>query len=470
MIGELIPTGVTFGVGRVSLNTQFSGTADFNNVEISGNFSAGTNGIISSGGTDLYNIFSTSGSDTNFANTNLTFTGNRFHDLNGNSLLIGDSTPFSSGAFLYLDEVSGANIGYGPLNSLYFNSGITIDIYFAGQNSLSFNSSQTVFNDSNVDIDFRVKGVSNPNLIYVDAASGNVGIGKIPSSFDLDISGDTNVSGVIYSGGTDLYDIFGSVLSGNYLPLTVTGTTFVDVNDANLYFTGNTGTSITTAIVGGVGGNQLHALSLTDGQAILASQDVSSLSNFYVRVNQNDGISLIYDTGSTVTELNIDQDSIRVTRNSSAKFAGIIYNADYSDGFTSRSLIDRGYLESVIASATTGGASIDPYNDLGDVASPFTWNVSGDSTNYEVTLTAATTTVNLTNVRNGEYGTLIVNQDGVGGRAITLGMVNGALATHRVANGGGSSIVLTSNSGATDILTFTYNGSAMYWSVGNDYT
>lgn len=58
MIGELIPTGVTFGAGRISVNDQFSGTAEFNNVEVSGNLSAGTGGIIYSGGTDLYNIFS----------------------------------------------------------------------------------------------------------------------------------------------------------------------------------------------------------------------------------------------------------------------------------------------------------------------------------------------------------------------------------------------------------------------------
>jgi hypothetical protein len=62
MIGELIPTGVTFGVGRNSINDQFSGTAEFNNItlESGANFSGGTGGgIIYSAGTDLYNIFIT---------------------------------------------------------------------------------------------------------------------------------------------------------------------------------------------------------------------------------------------------------------------------------------------------------------------------------------------------------------------------------------------------------------------------
>lgn len=62
MIGELIPTGVTFGVGRNSINSAFSGTAEFNNIilESGANFSGGTGGgIFYSGGTDLYNIFLT---------------------------------------------------------------------------------------------------------------------------------------------------------------------------------------------------------------------------------------------------------------------------------------------------------------------------------------------------------------------------------------------------------------------------
>jgi hypothetical protein len=78
MIGELIPTGVTFGVGRNSINTSFSGTAEFNNVALDSgaDFSGGTGGgILYSGGTDLYNIFVTSSVDTTTAGNGLTKTG-----------------------------------------------------------------------------------------------------------------------------------------------------------------------------------------------------------------------------------------------------------------------------------------------------------------------------------------------------------------------------------------------------------
>jgi hypothetical protein len=115
-----------------------------------------------------------------------------------------------------------------------------------------------------------------------------------------------------------------------------------------------------------------------------------------------------------------------------------------------------------------GDVSIDPYNDLGTVGtSTQTWDVSGNSTNYEVTL-SGDITLNLTNVRNGDYGTLIVNQDFVGGRNITFGTVNGAGATHKVSNGGSGSPSLTSSPNTTDIISFTYNGSIVFWNISND--
>ena len=115
------------------------------------------------------------------------------------------------------------------------------------------------------------------------------------------------------------------------------------------------------------------------------------------------------------------------------------------------------------ASSGGGGATIDPYQDEGNVTS-ITWDVSGTSTNYEATLTGVTT-LTMSNVRNGDYGTLIVTQDGTGSR--TLSFVG---ANHKVVNGGGGAPTLTTTATATDILSFTYNGTNFYWTVGNDYT
>ena len=117
------------------------------------------------------------------------------------------------------------------------------------------------------------------------------------------------------------------------------------------------------------------------------------------------------------------------------------------------------------SSGTTGGdgLTIDPYNDVGS-ATTITWDVSGTSTNYEATLTG-TTTLNMSNVRNGDYGTLIVHQDGVGSRTLTFGA-----GTNKVVNGSAGIPTLTATAGATDILSFTYNGTIFYWTIGPDYT
>ncbi len=122
----------------------------------------------------------------------------------------------------------------------------------------------------------------------------------------------------------------------------------------------------------------------------------------------------------------------------------------------------------IFSSSSDSGVSIDPYYTEPS-NSTITWDVSGNSTNYQTTLTASTT-LNLTNVRDGDYGTIIVTQDSVGSRTITLGTVNGGSTTHKVVNGGSGTPTLTTNTNAIDILTFTYNGSNMFWTVGNDYT
>jgi len=80
--------------------------------------------------------------------------------------------------------------------------------------------------------------------------------------------------------------------------------------------------------------------------------------------------------------------------------------------------------------------------------------------------------LNVLNVRGGEYGTIILTQDSVGSRTITLGTINGTSGSgrHKVSSGGSGAVYLTSNPSAIDILSFVYDGDILYWTVGNDYT
>ena len=90
-----------------------------------------------------------------------------------------------------------------------------------------------------------------------------------------------------------------------------------------------------------------------------------------------------------------------------------------------------------------------------------TWNYTLGS-NAELTI-GGNRTLAINNISEGDYGTLVIVQDGTGGWNITLP------GTSKVVNGGGGSILLTSNALAEDILSFVYRNSTFYWNVGYNY-
>jgi len=226
----------------------------------------------------------------------------------------------------------------------------------------------------------------------------------------------------------DLSSISGGGGGGNYLPLsggTVTGST--------RFTNGLTATTISATTYY----NLPTDIRVTGG--------TYSNNTFTYRNNTGGTFNVLFNTvtGLTATTLNITTLGAGVSVNN----LGIDINGNVVTGST--------------------GVSITPYNNVGS-ATTISWNVSGISTNYEVTLTGSST-LNLTNVRNGDYGTIIVKQDTAGSRTLSFGTVNGAAATHKVVNGGAGVPTLTSNANAIDILSFTYNGTFMFWTVGNDY-
>lgn len=131
----------------------------------------------------------------------------------------------------------------------------------------------------------------------------------------------------------------------------------------------------------------------------------------------------------------------------------------------------QGLSASTISATTYLNLPIPPFVDPG-TGSTINWNISGSSNHYKVTLTATTTTLNVSNVREGEYGTIILIQNSVGSRTLTLGTINGTSGSgrHKVSSGGSGTVYLTSNPNAIDILSFVYDGNILYWTVGNDYT
>ncbi len=191
---------------------------------------------------------------------------------------------------------------------------------------------------------------------------------------------------------------------------------------------------------------KLHVNNTTSGNTILFEDDTNPDSTpFVINSLGNVGVGILLPTEKLDVSGKTKTSSLQVT-SGSPQVGYVLTATDTSGNMSWDSLVDSFYLEP----SSTG----------------VTWNVSGNSTNYKLTLTA-NTTLNLTNVRNGEYGTIILIQDSGGNRTLTLGTLNGSPTTHKVVNGG--SLTLTSTANAIDILSFVYDGSVFYWNKGLNY-
>jgi len=87
-----------------------------------------------------------------------------------------------------------------------------------------------------------------------------------------------------------------------------------------------------------------------------------------------------------------------------------------------------------------------------------TWDYD-DGYNAKVTL-GGNRTLEIENAEDGDAGTLVVKQDAVGSRTLTL--PSGSLEIN-------GSITLTTTANAIDILAWLYDGTNYYWNVGNGY-
>lgn len=90
-----------------------------------------------------------------------------------------------------------------------------------------------------------------------------------------------------------------------------------------------------------------------------------------------------------------------------------------------------------------------------------TWDQTKGAT-ATVTLTG-NSTLSITNATAGMYGLLKVVQDGTGSRTLTLP------SGSKVINGGGGVVTLTSAASSIDVLSYFYDGTTYYWTVGYNY-
>jgi len=431
-------TGGTFNVSGfvtgftdsyVSGGTYSAGTATFTNT---------TGGTFTVTGFNETNIYNSDGTLTG----NRTITqGNYDLDLDGN-----ENSRLQTSYTSTINPLDNGSFTSSLIGTFFTHNDDTNDIYFSaslfpGNSSMNVGVIST---NVNTGINFNSSKVS---LTHYDGVS-------ITKEVAVDISG-ISVNQEYYFPNTDGSD-------GQILKTDGSGTTYW-ANACDCPYTGGTVTGATT-FTGG-----LSATSVT-GNTIWAEKIRGKLGP--IQFNDTDGGNIYFGSTSGIT-LDVINRRIGIgttTPTTDLDVTGKTRTAtlQVTSGATNGYVLTSDGSGNATWQVSSGGVSINPYNNLGNV-SLISWDVSGVSTNYEATLTG-NTTLNLTNVRNGEYGTIVITQDGTGGRTLTFGTVNGGATTHRVANGGGGTPTLTSNASAIDILTFTYNGSVMYWTVGNDYT
>ena len=94
-------------------------------------------------------------------------------------------------------------------------------------------------------------------------------------------------------------------------------------------------------------------------------------------------------------------------------------------------------------------------------------NISWDYSlgyNADVTLTASRILNEPTNTADGDYGTLVIVQDGVGSHALTLP------ASFKVVNGGGGAITLSTDPNAIDSISWVKKGSDFLVTLGLNFS
>jgi hypothetical protein len=115
------------------------------------------------------------------------------------------------------DENGGSSTQYGQINTKIIDpadgneaGALNFEImhHGGGRNVIRASGHGTstgslVINDEAVDIDFRVEGETNPNLIYVDASQNKVGIGTAIPNAMLEVDGEARLSDATDMGSND---------------------------------------------------------------------------------------------------------------------------------------------------------------------------------------------------------------------------------------------------------------------------
>jgi hypothetical protein len=116
--------------------------------------------------------------------------------------------------------------GEAPLSFTFINSDVgdgkqfvtgTDIMLLDGFNQILAMNGGAVFNTSSGNYNFQVKGITDPNLLYVKSNGDKVGIGTTTPGYKLSVEGDVNVSGWYYANGVPLSMVNDGTVTGQML-------------------------------------------------------------------------------------------------------------------------------------------------------------------------------------------------------------------------------------------------------------
>jgi hypothetical protein len=394
MLGELILSSNTYNVGRIALNEQFSGTAEFNNVSLDsgGNLSAGTGGgVIYSAGTDLYDIFTSAASDLTTASNGLTKTGNDItlggtlssntsiitdsNDLlfdagggSGSLIMSGDSNfvnQFEIASYLIPSEPSSLQVGKGQAR-LYSYSGTSSSFISTSSSSIFFNRAVGALNQR---IEFQETGginvmlirddVNNKGVDYFDNYHANYDNRTLVDKEYVDntsLSALTFQNGLIKTGST--VELGGQLSSD--IKVELGHTLLFDAGSNNiskLQISGSSGSSDQIRLASY--NSSTFPVFIDIGKGIAALYGLSGLTA-QARVQVSSGsLKLEYLEGGTARRLTMDTDDFLIEDTLGGQ--GMLYAANYHSNYVNRSIVDKEYVDNHVG---TGVTYIDEFVDF----------------------------------------------------------------------------------------------------------
>jgi hypothetical protein len=160
-------------------------------------------------------------------------------------------------------------------------------------------SGAVVFNDAGADVDFRVEGDTDANLLFVDASTDRVGIGTSSPSAELHVQGNLRSANAgntvhtelrndgVYATGTGLY-----LLAPSGEPVVFYAN---DTERMRITSSGNVGIGTSTP---------------TAAQLVIKGDGATSQIRAQAATNTNQGLSFIYNYSSQFGQINCDESGV----------------------------------------------------------------------------------------------------------------------------------------------------------------